>query len=190
VGCAEGLTAGRGLGLRRVFVALLILVAIDQIAWTVHAVASDIHQPYSGDRAMASFLAAQPPGTRIAGFYYHTVGDAAFFPHPVFFNQPHSYWEWSENVRVTPSAPATIATHPDVIVMGGFISSPHDDNIVDDWIAPNPADLYRIPLNDRYGVLPYAKAHGYRETHRFCGHAFMRDGYSEELCEIALQPAR
>ncbi|MFZ0630638.1 MAG: hypothetical protein WAM56_05060 [Acidobacteriaceae bacterium] len=187
---AESLTSGRGLGLRRAFVALLILVAVDQIAWTVHAVWDDIHQPYSGDAAMARFLAAQPPGTRIAGFYYHPVGVAAFFPHRIFFNQPHAYWEWREHVRVTPRAPATIATHPDVIVVGAFTSSPRNDNILDDWIAPDPADLDRIPLNDRYGVLRYAEAHGYRETHRFCGHAFMRDGYSEELCEIALQPAR
>lgn len=187
---AESLTSGRGLGLRRVFVALLLLVAVDQIAWTVHAVRSDIHQPYSGDVAMARFLAAQPPGTRVAGFYYHTVGAAAFFPHRIYFNQPHAYWEWSENVRVTPTAPATIATHPDIIVVGGFNSSPRNDNILDDWIPGNPAELNRIPLGDRYGVLRYAEAHGYRETHRFCGHAFMRYGYSEELCEVALQPVR
>jgi hypothetical protein len=187
---AELLTAGRGLGLRRVFVALLLLVCVDQIAWTAHAVASDIHQPYSGDRATARFLAALPHGTRIAAFYYHSIGAAAFFPHPVFFNQPDAYWLWSENVRVNPAAPSAIATHPGVLVIGGFYASLHDDNIVSDWIPPDPAELNRIPLGDRYGILRYAEAHGYRETHRFCGHAFIRYHYSEEYCDVILQPAR
>lgn len=186
----ESLASGRGLGLRRVFVALLVLVALDQAWWTAHAVWSDMHQPYSGDVAMAHFLAAQPSGTRIAGFDYHSIGPAAYFRHPIYFNQPHAYWVWSRNVRVTPAAPAAIATHPDIIVFAGFTASAHNDNIMDDWIAPDPADLRRIPLNDRFGVLRYAEAHGYYETHRFCGHAFMRDGYFEQLCQIALQPRR
>lgn len=187
---AERLTTGRGLGFRRIFAALLLLVALDQAWWTAHAVWSDIHQPYSGDVAMARFLAAQPPGTRIAGFYYHSVGPAAFFAHPIYFNQPHSYWLWSSHVRTDPSAPATLATHPDLIVIGGFNSSPRNATITDDWIAPDRADLNRIPLNDDYGILPYAEAHGYRVTHRFCGRSFMRDGYAEELCQLALQPKR
>ncbi len=187
---AERLTAGRGLGLRRVFVALLLLISVDQIAWTAHAVVSDMHQPYSGDVATARFLAAQPPGTRIAGFYYHTIGAAAFFPHPIFFNQPAAYWVWSENARVNPAAPSAIATHPDVIVIGGYNASPQNDNIVNDWIPPDPADINRIPLGDRYSIVLYAEAHGYRETHRFCGHAFMRYGYAEDLCDVVLQPAR
>jgi hypothetical protein len=175
--------------LHRLTVAALVLVSLDQTWWTAHAVWSDIHQPYSGDLAMAKFLHAQPSGKRIAGFYYHAIGPEAYFSHAVYFNQPTAYWVWSRNLRIDQQAPATIATHPDIIVIGGWQWSLRNGNILGDWVAADPDNLNRIPLSDTYGIIPYAEAHGYRETHRFCGHAFMRAGYDELLCQVALQPA-
>jgi hypothetical protein len=93
-------------------------------------------------------------------------------------------------VRIDQQAPATIASHPDVIVVGGFDWSPKNGTITDDWIAPTLSELNRIPLNDVYQIIPYAEAHGYRETHRFCGSAFMRQGYSEIECQVALEPVQ
>jgi len=77
-----------------------------------------------------------------------------------------------------------------VIVVGAFDWNPRNGTITDDWIAPNLAELNRIPLNDGYAIIPYAEAHGYRETHRFCGTAFMRQGYSEIECQVALEPVQ
>lgn len=170
--------------------AALLLVAADQVWWTAHAVWSDVHGPYSGDLATAEFLRAQPPGRRIAGFYYHTVGPAAYFPAPIYFNQPAAYWIWSRNQRTVEEAPATIATHPDIIVVGGWDWSARNGAILDDWVPADPDNLNRVPMNDSYQVIPYAEAHGYRETHRFCGHAFIRAGYAEYLCQAVLEPAR
>ena len=176
--------------LQRAVVAALVLVAADQAWWTAHAVWADIHGPYSGDLAMAKFLRAQRPGKRIAGFYYHSVGVAAYFPQPIYFNQPAAYWIWSRDQRVVQQAPATIATHPDILVVGRWTANPRNGNLIDDWLPGDPDTRDAIPLNDNYGILAYAEAHGYRETHRFCGRAFMRDGYSELLCQIALEPAQ
>jgi hypothetical protein len=185
------MTAWR-LWLHRITVAALVLVALDQVWWTAHSVWRDVHEPYSGDAAMAKFLESQAPGKRVAGFYYHTVGPAAYigheFGHAVYFNQPTAYWIWSRGLRTDQEAPATIATHPDVIVVGRFDWNARNGNITDDWIAPDLAELNPVPLNEVYGIIPYAKAHGYRETHRFCGHTFMRDGFSESMCQIALEP--
>jgi hypothetical protein len=183
-------TTSRKLWLHRITLVLLVLVALDQAWWTAHSVWADVHQPYSGDVAMAKFLESQPPGQRIAGFYYDTVGPAAFIRHKVYFNQPTAYWVWTRKLRTNQQAPATIVTHPDLIVVGAFDWGAGDGSITDDWIAPNLSELNRVPLNDLFGIVPYAEAHGYRETHRFCGHAFMRDGYSEYLCQIALEPAQ
>ena len=180
----------RGQWLRHATVAALVLVAADQIWWTAHAVWADVHRPYSGDRAMAEFLRKEPPGTRIAGFYYFTVGPAAWFRHAIYFNQPHAYWLWSRNVRTTQQAPATIATHPDVIVVGRMQEGLRDGNISDDWVKPDPPSLSPFSLGDRYRIIPYAEAQGYRVTHSFCGHSFMRDGWAEELCQVALEPQR
>lgn len=177
------------LWLNRAVVAALALVAVHQAVWTAHAVRDDAHHAYTGDVAMAQFLKAEKPGKRVAGFYYYTVGAAAWFRHPIFFNQPHAYWVWSRNVRTDQQAPAAIATRPDLLVVSGMELSPQA-NITDDWIAPNMAEERRTPLNDVYGIIPYAEAHGYRETHRFCGRSFMRGAYAEELCEVALEPRR
>jgi hypothetical protein len=186
----EGAAVSWKLWVHRITVAALLLIAGDQAWWTAHAVWADIHGPYSGDVAMAKFLRTQAPGKRIAGFYYHSVGPAALLPHSVYFNQPASYWIWSREVRIDQQAPVTIASHPDVIVVGAFDWNPRNGTITDDWIAPNLAELNRIPLNDGYAIIPYAEAHGYRETHRFCGTAFMRQGYSEIECQVALEPVQ
>jgi len=58
----------------------------------------------------------------------------------------------------------------------------------DDWNKPD-ASLNSIPDEDSYRIVPYAEAHGYRITHVFCGDQFMRFGYSEQACNIILQPA-
>jgi hypothetical protein len=174
--------------LHGIVMAGLVLVAGDQIWWTAHAVWGDVHGPYSGDAAMAKFLKAEGSGKRIAGFYYHSVGVAAYFAGPIYFNQPAAYWIWSRNQRSVQTAPAAIATHPDMLVVGGWDWSPQNGNIVDDWIPADPDKVNLVPMNDAYQIVPYAEAHGYRETHRFCGHAFIRAGYAEQLCQAALEP--
>ena len=169
-------------------VAALVAVGLNQVQWTGHALSDDIHKPYSGDEAMAQWLKTNEAGKRIAGFGYHSVGVTAWFEGPLYFNQPATYWIWSQEPRLDARAPFTIATHPDVIVFGGWDWSEHNADISEDWIKPDLATLNSVPLNDDFSILPYAESHGYRETHRFCGHAFLRSGYSEELCQVALEP--
>jgi hypothetical protein len=166
----------------------LVLVGLNQLQWTARSVWEDIHKPYSGDEAMARWLKQNEAGKRIAGFKYHSVGVTAWFHGPLYFNQPATYWIWSQEPRIDARAPFAIATHPDVIVVGGWNWSEHNADVSEDWVKPNLATLNSVPLNDAFYIIPYAEAHGYRETHRFCGHAFLRSGYSEELCQVALQP--
>jgi hypothetical protein len=174
--------------LRYATVAVLAAVAAGQIWWTAHSVWADVHQPYSSNLATARLLRGMKPARRIAGFYYYSVGTAAWFPKPVYFNQAHAYWPWSRDARTEREAPATIATHPDVIVVGGMEPGPRDAAITDDWIVSDPAEASSVPMSDTYGIIPYAEAHGYRETHRFCGDSFMRASYAEQLCEVVLEP--
>lgn len=176
--------------LQRATLAALILCCLDQVWWTAHSVGGDMRGPYSGDVAMARFLKARGPGKRIAGFYYHSIGVAAWFDHPIFYNQPTAYWVWSRRLRIDQEAAATIATHPDLIVVGEWEWSARNGNISDDWSPIDPRELHQVPRNDLYRIVPYAEAHGYHITHRFCGHSFMRAGYAEELCQVALEPNR
>jgi hypothetical protein len=187
---AEPVSGGFALWMRRVTVAALVLVALNQVQWTGRAMWEEIHKPYAGDKAMAKWLKANEGEKRIAGFGYHSVGVTAWFDHPVYFNQPATYWIWSQQPRNDARAPFAIATHPDVIVYGGWNWSEHNADISEDWVKPNLAELNSVPLNDAFHIVDYAEAHGYRETHRFCGHAFLRSGYSEELCQVALEPVQ
>jgi hypothetical protein len=187
---AEPVSGGFALWMRRVTVAVLVLVAVNQVQWTARAMWEEIHKPYAGDKAMAQWLKANEVGKRIAGFGYHSVGVTAWFDHPVYFNQPATYWIWSQQPRNDARAPIAIATHPDVIVYGGWNWREHNADISEDWVKPNLAELNSVPLNDAFHIVDYAEAHGYRETHRFCGHAFLRSGYSEELCQVALEPVQ
>jgi hypothetical protein len=171
--------------LQRITLAALVLISLEQISWTAHAVYSDIHAPYSGSVATAKFLKAAAVEKRVAGFYYHSVGPQPFFSRDIYFNNPHSYWLWSRDLRVNQRAPQTIATHPDYVVVGVWAWSPQNGDLSFDWL---PADA--LPEADVYGIIPYAEAHGYHETHRFCGNAFMRNGDAEELCDVILQPEK
>ena len=185
---AEEPRRGFRLWLPRLTLAALVLVALNQVQWTAHSLWDDIRKPYSGDEAMAKWLKANEAGKRIAGFGYHSVGVTAWFHGPLYFNEPATYWIWSQLPRNDARAPFAIATHPDVIVFGGWNWSEHNADVSEDWIKPNLDTLNSVPLNDAFHIIDYAEAHGYRETHRFCGHAFLRSGYSEELCQVALQP--
>jgi hypothetical protein len=174
--------------LPRLTLAVLVLVGLNQIQWTAHALRDEIEKPYSGDEAMAHWLQGNGAGKRIAGFGYHSIGVTGWFHGPLYFNQSAAYWVWSQKPHVDARAPFTIATHPDIIIVSGWIWNDRNADVSEDWVQPNLATLHSVPLNDAYHILDYAEAHGYRETHRFCGHAFMRSGYSEELCQVTLQP--
>jgi hypothetical protein len=186
----EWIVGGRADWLQRITLAALVLVALNQVQWTAHSLLEEIRKPYAGDEAMAKWLKSSQAGKRIAGFGFYSVGVAAWFDHPIFFNQPTAYWIWSRQPRIDALAPITLAQHPDVIVVGGVNWNTHNSDIRDDWIRPDPTQLNLDPLNDPLHVVDYAEARGYRETHRFCGHASMRSGYAEELCQVALQPVQ
>jgi hypothetical protein len=178
-------TGGARLWLHRLTLLLLTTACLEQVFWTVHAVRADVHGAYCGDPAAAQFLAIHAAGKRVAGFGYDSIGPEAWFSGPIYSNQPHAYWLWSRNARVDERAPAVIATHPDFVVYGGAEVDPREGDLIDDWYR---ADEPEIPLSDTYGVVAWAEAHGYGETHRFCGRAWMRSGSAEELCQVILEP--
>jgi hypothetical protein len=171
--------------LYRLTLLLLAAVCLEQVFWTVHAIRADVRGLYCGDPAAAQFLATHAAGKRVAGFGYNSIGPEAWFSGPIYVNQTHAYWIWSRNAPVDALAPAVLATHPDFVVYGGAEVDAREGDLIDDWYR---VDEPRIPLSDTYGVVAWAQAHGYRETHRFCGHAWMRNGSAEKLCQVILEP--
>ncbi len=181
---------------------ILLLVCVQQIGWTARAVWLDVHGPYAANPITADFLrgriaaasedrlAASRNGQvpKVAGFYYHSIGVLPYFTRNIYENQPaHAYWDWSTRNRIDARAPFELLRRPDYVVVSGWTSGP-DEGITVDWAKPEEADGPQVPLADSYGVRTYFLAHGYRETHRFCGWTWMRDAYAEELCDVVLEP--
>jgi hypothetical protein len=171
----------------KIITTLLIVMSVEQIGWTAHALLASRETPSDPGVATAAYLRQYPEAT-VDGFYYHSVDVLPYFSHNIYTNQSSPYWLWSKRPHTDPDAPSAIAKHPDVIVVGGFTWSRHNSAVDDDWNKPD-ASLNSIPDEDSYRIVPYAEAHGYRITHVFCGDQFMRFGYSEQACNIILQPA-
>lgn len=172
--------------LRVAFTTVLLLVAVQQMGWTKDAIIADEHYPYSGDWTTARFLKSVKDDGPIAGFYYHADGALAFLPGFKYINQPHSYWVWSTKFRINQDAPKVLKEHPAYIVVGGFTWG-NEGSIMGDWANPYEGLPY-MPMADSYRIVSYFEHHGYIESHRFCGRLLMRDGYSEEVCNIILEP--
>jgi len=163
---------------------LLLIVFAVQIGWTVHALCSERHTEYSGDRQAAVFLRQNAAGKKIAGYYTMSDGIELYFPRNIFFNQPSSYWQYSSAPGLMMSQANVLAAHPDFVVIG---TTAFRDQVILNQILPMLPAIQEYP-GDYQGVEAYFMQHGYRETHRFCGLEPMRGGATNELCQIVLEP--
>lgn len=175
----------------RVFVVALLLMSAEQVGWTTNALHMDVQGLFCGDKAAAEFLRSHAEGKKVAGFYFYEVGPVAYLGHPEYFNtSKEEYWLWSNRNRVNPEAPRALAVRPDYVLVGGSVDKP-GESLMHGWrylsgnqVVEGALDIF----SDDYHIVDYYKAHGYHETHRFCGHAPMRAGSYEELCQIVLEP--
>ena len=159
----------------------------------MRAIWLDVHQPYAPSLQTAALLRSRgvdgAKGPRVAGFYYHSVSTLPYFDHNVYINQPeHSYWVWSTRNRTAARAPFALAGSPGLVVVSGWTWG-DNASVMQDWARPEDEEGPSVPLADTYGIRQLFLAHGYRETHRFCGRTWMRDGYAEELCDVVLEPS-
>ena len=181
-------------GWHRSLTAVLCLVCVHQILWTAEALRADIYGQYAPGPMTARLLADRPAGSRVAGFYYHSISPLPYFSRNIYENQGrHGYWFWSATERVNQNAPAELSRKPEYVVVSGWTWGDTGE-ITADWVPvrepDESADGRIVALGDNYEIVPYFEAHGYRETHRFCGRSWMRAGYSELLCDVVLQPGR
>lgn len=183
------LTSSR-LILERTTTAVFALVLVLQISWTAQALHSEHTLPYSPDKMTADYLQQRSPAqgpAPTAGFYYYSIGPLLYFHQNIYANQPpHRYWLWSTETRSYTTAPQILTRHPNFIVIGGYQPGP-DAEITRDWL-PNTPPEPGIRLGDAFFISNYFHHHGYRETHLFCGHSWMRTTWSEQDCASILEP--
>ncbi len=182
-------TTGGRRWLERMTALLLVVVCLQQIGWSAHALYKEHRLPYSPDRMTAEYLQTLPAGAPMAGYYYFSVGVLLYFDRNIYANQPaHRYWRWSTAMRTHETVQETLARRPRAVVIGGFDSGP-DAEITRDW-RPNGAPEPGVVLNDGFHVAEYFEEHGYHVTHVFCGHGWMRSTYAETLCDTVLEPVK
>lgn len=175
----------------RLTAALLLLVAANQIFWTAKAINHERHLPYSPGRMTAMFLqsqgvAATGASRPVAAYYYYSITPLLYFNRNIYFNQPaHRYWYWSTALRTYSTADAVLAKRPAIILVSGVENGP-DAAITRDWEGP-PPPVPGVVLGDAYGFARFFEQHGYVETHRFCGHRWMRATWAEAQCDMILQ---
>ncbi len=181
---------GHRLLLARATAALLVLVCVEQLTWSARAVAAEHRAPYAPGAMTAAYLrskGAGQPGVTLAGYYYGSIDPLLYFPRNLYGNQPpHRYWFWSTTLRNYSTVADVAAQRPALIVIGGFATGPEGE-ITRDWQPVTPA-LPGIVLNDSFQVGRYFEHRGYRVTHVFCGHSYMRTSYAELLCDTVLEP--
>lgn len=168
----------------RVLSAALLAMAVIQIGWTVRAIRTDLTGSYSGDRETAEFLKQRVEGKHVAGFDFWSIGVLPYFDSNIFENQhKEGFWLWSKSQDPDDRVDETMASHPDYVVIGAAFPS-------DGSIATNSC-----PQVSPGAACPFIETHilsrtAYRETHRFCGHAFSGGDYSELECQLILEPYR
>ncbi len=183
---------GRRRPLQLATTGLFALVCLVQITWSFHAIREERRLLYAPGRMTADYLRSQGVGSAgsektLAGYYYYSIDPLLYFPTNIYSNQPpHRYWYWSTMMRHYGSVEATLAAHPDFIVLGGYDSG-HDAEITRDWEANTPPEP-GVTLNDSFFIARYFEDHGYHVTHVFCGHSWMRSTYAELLCNTVLEP--
>lgn len=165
---------------------VLLLVAVEQVCWTVSALRLETGGPFDGSRQTAMFIGQQGAGQPIAGFDFYTVAVNAYFENPVFFNQSSAFWPWSRLRDSDLKLAATIEKKPRFVVLGdSYFGQSMLVNQVEPAIAPGSQNgsVSAVP-----SILSYLVAHGYRQTHEFCGIQPAHFSYSEKICEEIWEP--
>lgn len=172
--------------LQRSLSAVFLVVIAFQVWWGLHAIVSDIRQPYAGDDALTHYLEPIYRQKTVATGMYNGAWNVPLFSHRF---ESKAFIAMEHGMPIHPSASqalqllmAKLALRPSIVV--------ESEMLVGDQSLKN-----QITPTSRVGVSELSLASirliqdaGYHETHRFCGYSFMRDGYSRELCDIVYEP--
>ncbi|HEX4066924.1 MAG TPA: hypothetical protein VHZ09_12945 [Acidobacteriaceae bacterium] len=165
-----------------VFGAVLLVVLVEQCCWTAAAIRFQDREPFDGSRAAAQFIQDHVKDQPIAAFNYYSIAVQPYFRDSVFVNQKTTYWPWSIERNPDLHLREVVGQRPPYILLG--------EAYYGNSLLQNQLSLRREPgelLDDR-GDAPYLMAHGYREKYRFCGKQPVHFGYSEQDCELILEP--
>ena len=167
-----------------IFQVILLAVLVEQVAWTAHAAAYDIQEPFDGSIATAHFILPKVGKYRIASIGFEPLAVLPYTSHNIYYNQTTTYWPWKRFLNPDDDLAQVVAGHPDFILDGEARTA--DTMMADQIMTQVPRDWPYDP-HDRAG---YLREHGYRETHRFCGFQPVQFSFYRETCDLIYEPIR
>lgn len=177
-----GMPPGERTKLDSAFVLVLAVVLLEQIAWTGFAAVYDTRSAFDGSVAAAKFLEPLEGRYTVFGYGPFSVSVQPYAEHNVYGNQRSTYWPWSSLVDPDHEITRTLEQRPAYVLVG---ESYFGDVLLTNQIVPRAAPWTKVE-SDR--LASYLIAHGYRETHRFCGMQPMHFGFSMKICEVIYEP--
>lgn len=166
------------------FQLVLLVVLVEQAAWTAHAAVYDISQPFDGSIATAHFILPKANKYRIANIDFDEIGILPYTSQKIFYNQSTTYWPWEQGLNPDTDFAQAVAQHPDFILDGEVYT---EDTMIDDQIIEQVPHDWPYELRDKAA---YLREHGYHETHRFCGLQPAQFGFYRKTCNVVYEPVK
>ena len=169
-----------------VFLGALAVILALQVRWSYATIRNEIYGSYDPGPETAAYLQSHHFGS-IAAFHFFETSLQPWFPRSPFFNVPDPWWRWSWHANPDDHHRPVIASHPDLVVY--TTEFPGYGQMRNQW-----APVSHLPTAEEERDLPRdimvrsLRAHGYRETHRFCGARFSRLSSSYRVCDILFEP--
>jgi hypothetical protein len=172
------------------FLAIFTFLLLLQAGWSWVSIRNDRRGAYDPGAETARWLHGwmdRHPGARIASFTYFAESIQPEFDRNPFFNVPASYWGWSWRSNPDGNHRRVIASNPDLVVIAAEFQG--HGQMRNQW-APISHFLTHEQQQELRGdrIAMDLRAHGYRETHRFCGMRFARLSSSYNDCDIIFEP--
>lgn len=164
------------------FQMILAVVLVQQVAFAAHALYFDNGHVFDGGEAAQRFITQSAPAGTIVAYTFFPVSLQPYSRTNLFINHPVTYERWKKQDTVDLAIETVDKYHPRVVVIGESYSGTRD---FDNQIIPVnlPGRLLDTGLERRYLV-----AHGFTETHRFCGDQPIDLGTYERVCQIIFEP--
>ena len=164
------------------FNVLLAVVLVQQVVFACHALYFDARYAFDGGKAAEQFVTQSVQPRDVASYTFFPVAMQPYSRTNLFANRPTTYERWKKQDATDMAIETIEVNHPRMVVLGESYTGSRD---YDNQIIPvTPAGASMDTGAERRYVL----AHGYHETHRFCGDQPIDLGTSERVCQVVYEP--
>ena len=175
-------TASRSGRIDMAFQLILAVVLVQQVVFAAHALCFDHRNAFDGGEAAERFVTQSAANGAVAAYTFFPVSMQPYSRTNLFLNRPTTYERWRQNDSSDLSIERVGLHHPKMVVVGETYSGTRD--AYSQIVPMNVQGRLLVPADER----TYLTAHGYVESHRFCGDQPINFGTYEKVCQIIFEP--